>query len=166
MFSLEKRPVVSVWGAGCGPGRRAPSEPDREMLSTGMGAGLGRRKPQLPGAAWRKQPWGPREAHLGTTAVAAKGPLPPEARGKAASPGSAGGSTAGQGAHFCSAGATSQRRPGLLGQPSHQDKVPTTQEPHRDAVALTVNGSISVPKAVLSRLCDKGVVFLKRIMET
>lgn len=109
MFSLEKRPrgeCVRCWlqtrqasSLGAGPWRRS---------AAGWVQGL-EEKPLFPGATWRKQPWGPTR---GTRVLAAKGPLPTGGEGQGGFPRVSRRVHDGAGAHFCSAGATSQRRPG------------------------------------------------------
>ena len=90
------------------PAGELPQSRTVETLSTWMVQGL-EEKPLFPGATWRKQPWGPTR---GTTVVAAKGPLPTGGEGQGGFPRVSRPVRDGGGAHFCSAGATSQRRPG------------------------------------------------------
>ena len=113
------------------PAGELPRSRTVEMLSTRMGAGAEGEAPVAGSSV--------EEAALGAHERLIWAPLrwlprarsPPEARGRAASPGSAGGSAAGQGPISALQGPPLREGRGPLGRPSHQDEVPTTQEPRR-----------------------------------
>ena len=108
--------VVSVCGAGCRPGRRAPSEPDRGDAQQLDGCRGWRRSPCSREQRGGSSPGGPREA---PECCLPRARSPPEARGNAASPGSAGGSMTGQGPISALQGPPLREGQGPLGQPSY-----------------------------------------------